>query len=152
MMMSQDIEATLSKAFVGRTCNVIRREFDWVLFFEAHRALVLTTPWRIVANGQIAYTDADDGQRFGHPAPIDGAARANHLISGLAVSQVHVHPEFADLTLLFAEGVAIEVFNHSSGYEAWQAEFSDGDGERTIIGLGGGGFAVSSGPNQIVDP
>ena len=72
--MAQNIEEILSKAFGGHRCSVIRREFDWVFFFDDYRALVLTAPWRVVLDDKIAFADADHDQKFGHPEPIDGAA------------------------------------------------------------------------------
>ncbi|MCY1640675.1 hypothetical protein [Methylorubrum sp. SL192] len=136
--------AAMYEAFSGLTCQVIRREFDWLLYFDEARAVVLTAPWRIVSEGRIAFADQDDGQKFGHPEPIAGEAKANGLIGGRVVTAITVEPISSDLTITFKGGVTLELFNGSAGYEAWQADFPSKYGNQVAIGLGGGGVSMVS--------
>lgn len=140
--MTHDVEAALAQAFRGRICHVVRREFDWLLAFDERRALVLTAPWRILAEARIAFADTDHGQRFGLAEPIDGETRANELIGRRPVTSVEIRPPASDLILGFEGDVTAELFNGSSGYEAWQADFPEEGRARTVIGLGGGGTAT----------
>jgi hypothetical protein len=107
-------------------------------------------PWRIIADGRIAFADTDDGQKFGLPEPVKGAHLANSLLAKLQVQAVTVDRVTADIRMDFETGTRIEVLNNSSGYEAWQAEFVSGDQLISLVGMGGGdiGFSISEGPTR----
>lgn len=64
--------AHLAERVIGRRCTIIRRENDWVFDTGGAVTLFVETPWRIVANGRIGFTSADDGHQFGRTSPIDG--------------------------------------------------------------------------------
>ncbi len=70
----------LETALVGRQCKIARRETDWVVNLTGGGSIALSIPWRIVADGGIAFANEDDGQMFGLPAPVDGEAKANSFI------------------------------------------------------------------------
>jgi hypothetical protein len=120
----------------GRTVSDIH--FDgptWGWGFGEDVHLNLETPWRIMAAGQIAFGDRDHEQSFGMSAPVDGEIRAMQLVVGRTVKNATVASESADLTVDFGDGIRLEVFNSSAGYEGWRM---DGPNEKWIGGLGGG--------------
>jgi hypothetical protein len=144
--MSDDPFSTFARALHGRTCAVEKRDYDWALDFGNQSSIAVSVPWRIVSGGGIAFADSDDGQQFGLPEPIFGAARANTILTGRRVTGVELDPLTADLHVCFDGETRIDVFNHSSGYEGWQASFPSDSGRTEIIGLGGGGLAIFNQP------
>lgn len=142
--MEEDWLIELRTAIVGRFGSVEKREADWAFNFNDGGAVSLGVPWRIIANGRIAFADEDDGQKFGLPKPIDGEAEANRLLNHRAVIDVSVDPETADLALYFAGGLRLDAFNNSAGYEGWQIILPPERGGLWIIALGGGDVSVLS--------
>ena len=136
--MNVDLLLQLEKQLVGRQCEIVRREADWAANLVGGGSISLPVPWRIVANGRIAFANKDDGQQFGLPAPVDGEVEANRLIRGRSISKVLVAPDTADLTLNFGNGLRLDAFNNSAGYEGWQIALPKENGDMLIIALGGG--------------
>lgn len=114
----------------------------WRANFGDQFTMAFRVPWRIVANGRIALGDEDDGQWFGLPAPLDGEERAASVLGQRVVQDVHVDEETGDLRIIFDGNTRIDVFNHSFGYEGWDAYYTF-EGERWgVIAMGGGEIAV----------
>lgn len=134
----QDLVEELRVALLGRRCSVRRREHDWSFEFGAGRSLATSSPWRLVGPERVLVTDADEGQQFGLPQPVNAAQSANEVLADVAVEAVGVAPVTADLTITFAGGVRLEVWAGSSGYEFWQAVFPGPAGERSLVAMGGG--------------
>ena len=128
---------------LGQPCTTVtRHEYSWTFEFGVAGVLTAECPWRIIAAGRIALTDTDDRQQFGLPAPIDAETEARTLLVGRQISSVVVADTTADLEIRFDDGTSLELFNCSSGYEGWQAVVRDGEGNISIIALGGGGIAI----------
>jgi hypothetical protein len=146
MQMSKansDLANTALKRWVGQTCDeIVRREHDWSFRFNSVGWLGVGSPWRIIAAGRIAHADEDDGQKFGLPEPVNGAERAMGLLSGKAIVSVDVAPISGDLRVHFFGGTLLEVFNNSSGYEAWHAVAKDGAKRTEVVAQGGGTIAM----------
>ncbi len=122
----------------GLACDAITHDaeaWEWVFGFGTGVSLRVAAPWRIVANGAIALGHEDDGQRFGLPRPVDGAARALDLLRSRLVTVFDVADVTADARVEFGDGILLDVFNSSSGYEGWT--LSDGTG-RLLVAQGGG--------------
>jgi len=60
--------------------SLTRREFDWVLVFDRNVQLVIACLWRLVEEGRIRVTSADDRHQFGLSAPVDAAAQVNRRL------------------------------------------------------------------------
>lgn len=134
------------KKWVGETCEeIMHRENDWTFRFNAAGWLSVECPWRIIVAGRIAHADEDDGQRFGLPKPVNGVERAMGLLSGKRIVSVDVSPDSGDLRVRFADTTVLEVFNNSSGYEAWHAVAADGMKCTEVVVLGGGAIATLNG-------
>lgn len=140
--MNGDWLPRLEKYLVGRQCEVGRRETDWVVSLVGGGSIALPVPWRIVADGRIAFANEDDGQIFGLPAPVDGEAKANALIASRSIAGVSVDCETADLTVHFGKALRLEAFNNSSGYEGWQVSLPPEHGGMSVVALGGGDVAI----------
>lgn len=140
--MDRDYLAEFEGALVGCHLSIQRREHDWLASLGGRNEIRVSTPWRIVANGRIAFADQDDGQKFGLPAPLDGEAEANTLVQGKAIIEAVVDRQTADLTLHLIDGTRVDVFNHSSGYEGWEATVATPSGGILVIALGGGGVSI----------
>lgn len=134
----------LREALLGLECRVERHDPDWFLRFAPDIWFVVSCPWRIVAGGGIAFANADHGQLFGLPQPVDGEVRSNKLLGSARVVDASISAETADVLIQLDSGLRIEVFNNSIGYEGWSVSYSDpnGAGKVRLIGLGGGDIAI----------
>lgn len=140
--MERDYVGEFEQAFVGRACSMEREPPFWRANFGDQFTMAFRVPWRIVANGRIAFGDEDDGQWFGLPAPLDGLERSASLLRMHVVQSVRLDRETGDLRIFFTGNTRIDVFNYSSGYEGWDAYYA-AKGERLgIIAMGGGEIAV----------
>lgn len=134
--------AQLQTHLVGRQCVIHRRESDWAVSVVGGGCIALPVPWRIVANGRIAFADEDDAQQFGLATPIDGVKRANSLIGSRSITGISVDNETADLTIRFSDGVRLDAFNNSSGYEGWCISVPFHDTCMSVGALGGGAVSI----------
>lgn len=118
--------------------NVERFEFEWRFEFGARRVLQVRCPWRLLSDGRIAFTDSDDGQQFGLPAPKDGEAEVRKIIGDSVIQKIALREVTGDLSIYFGERAILEVLNMSCGYESWEI----GANDVRVIGLGGGDLAI----------
>jgi hypothetical protein len=127
----------------GLTCEDIRHEPDidrWVFRFGSNVSFNVSSPWRVLGGGRIMVGGADDGQWFGLPRPVEADDRAMELLRGRPVREFSVDPVSADVSVDFGDGLLLQVFNSSSGYEGW--ELVDESSSRQLVGRGGGGLAI----------
>ena len=118
-----------------RVSNVVADAHIWTIRFSEGTTLTIECPWRIVANGGIAFGRNDHNQKFGLPEPVNGMALVESLLCSSDISTACADDETGDLTIVCSDGVRLELFNDSSGYEGWQMNCSDGS---VVIGMGGG--------------
>ena len=98
------------------------KEFGrWTLKFASGGTLLVQCPWRVLDNGAICISSADDKQQYGLAAPIDAAGEVSRLLRGEAVAIVHVEQTTGDIRLTFVSGKELHVLPISSGYEAWES-------------------------------
>jgi len=139
----------LLKCLLGQRCNAVHRdEHSWRFVFGERNSLAAECLWRIISNGRLVLCNEDDGQKFGHPVPVDALAKARLLLVDNIVRNTTLADETADLRISFENGPTLELISTSSGYEAWQAVVDNGRGQTSIIGIGGGGIAVSNEKNS----
>jgi hypothetical protein len=152
--VTDDLLRDFEVALVGRGCQIERRAADWAFSFEDAGHLNTDSPWRLVVEERIAVADEDDGQMFGLGQPVDATGRANALLAAEQVATVQVDRVTADIRILFESGLRLDIFNISSGHEAWQAKFPRGDQTVTLVGMGGGRVAFfiaqTDAPPQIM--
>ncbi len=126
----------IDAAFIGLLCtNIIRfAVYSWKFELGGRTTLDVRCPWRILEKGRIALGNADDGQQFGLPSPVDAKQEAQRLLSH-KITGVTVRENTADLTLELENGTSLEVFNSSSGYEGWECSSKSG---LLLVAQGGG--------------
>ena len=108
-------------------------------FGDGDATLNLECPWRLIINGAIAFGGDDDGQQFGLQAPLDGVKETKKLLATSPVSLVEIREGCSDLNLTFQNGVRLEAFNGSSGYEGWTCS---GKGGAAVVAQGGGNLSI----------
>ena len=120
---NEDLNAVL----VGSVCTNVTRfgPESWRFEFGQDTTLDVRCPWRIVADGRIALGNADDGQQFGLPTPVDGTSEATRLLAQPVVT-VAIREDTSDIVIQLGNNVSLEVFNSSSGYEGWECASSNG--------------------------
>ncbi len=128
----------LENALSGQTCAVIRREFDWCFTFGQDCGVAVSSPWRLTRAEGVLWSDRDDRQMFGLPAPFDAEHETNRILLGARVELVEIAPGTSDLLIAFSNGVRLEVWNASCGYEAWLADYPGG----TTVAQGGGRLSL----------
>jgi hypothetical protein len=139
--MSEKAGDTMSELtwLVGHTFQTLtRREFDWVLVFDANVQIVIECLWRLVEDGRIRFTSEDDGQQFGLTSPVDAAAEVNRRLARASIEAVELRKGILDLELRFNTGHFFQVIPNSSGYEAWNLS----NGSSQLIAIGGGELAI----------
>ena len=125
-----------------RRCESVALDVSGSLFcFGDDATLQIGCAWRIVVAGRIALGSVDHAQRFGLPSPVDAAVEAPEILGQRRVQHIHVAEQFGDLTLDFGDGVRLEIWNGSSGYEGWTAV---GPAGRRIVAMGGGELIIWS--------
>jgi hypothetical protein len=138
----------LLNVWLGHECSVVERyENLWRFRFGQAGGLDAYCPWRIVTDGRIAFSDEDEGQQFGLPAPIDGQAKASELLSNRRVVDVRISDVSGDLTISLEGSTTIELFNNSSGYEAWLAHVNGEKSKQSVVAQGGGQIVVLNTPS-----
>ncbi|MGO4741077.1 hypothetical protein AB4099_31445 [Bosea sp. 2KB_26] len=140
--MDEEWLSRLEQRLIGRCGSIERREWDWALNLAGGGVISLPIPWRIVANGRIAFAGGDDGQQFGLPAPVDGEALVNGILDKKVIVGVAVDRETADLSIRFEDAVRLDAFNYSAGYEGWQVNLPAENGGLWVIALGGGDVEI----------
>ncbi len=106
---------------IGRSCSdLIRHEFSWQFVFGEDCCLIVQCPWRIIAGERIAVAHSDHEQKFGLPEPVDVPKAAISLLADHSITRVQSKTESDDLIIDFDQEIRLELFNDSSGYEAWQ--------------------------------
>jgi hypothetical protein len=126
-------------SWLGLECTkILRRENDWLFEFGRNHSIIAECPWRIIAERRIAHADEDNGQRFGLEKPIVGSERAAALVAGKKVCDFKIDELSGDLRIELVGETILELWNNSSGYEAWSAIVKDGAQENGIVAQGGG--------------
>ena len=110
----------------------------WVL-----RYIMLATEmlWRLIQEGQIVVTSDDHGQQFGHSEPIHAVEKLRTRTMGRTVEEVKISALTGDLIIELSEKTYLQLFQLSSGYEAWRLTTSSGV---DIFCRGGGIIALYS--------
>jgi hypothetical protein len=135
--------AIVKNALLGLPCTSVNKaEYSWHLSFgHGEATLNLECPWRLSSDGAIAYGYEDDGQQFGLSHPVDGVAKSTALLMNSLVASVEIDEISSDLSITFSNGVGLEIFNASSGYEGWNCSLTNGT---TVVAKGGGNLYVWS--------
>ena len=122
----------------GTVCTRVHEHYPGNSTFQfGPVALAVDCLWRVIADGKVALTSRDHGQRFGLPEPVDASAAALSLLQGRRVVEVRLAESSADLVLELDGGRRLEVLTDSSGFEPWNLHAPGVH----LVALGGGGVA-----------
>ncbi|MCG3121828.1 MAG: hypothetical protein GIKADHBN_00199 [Phycisphaerales bacterium] len=101
-----------------RFVSATKREHDWSFNFDRDVHFVIGCLWRLVQGETLRWTSEDDGHKYGLPAPVDATKETEALLTGAEVVSVSV-TSTDDVSVLFSNGVTLQVIPNSSGYENW---------------------------------
>ena len=111
----------------------------WQLRFTEGGWLTIEATWRLIADQRIVFGNRDDQHKFGLPEPIDGKSLVKQWIQDRPVQSTSVDSFTGDVRIEFGEGVRLDIFNSSGGYEGWQ---SGGRGGEMVVARGGGNIGT----------
>jgi hypothetical protein len=133
----------LEAMLLGQSCTSVEKANHlWQFRFGNEDAVLnLNCAWRLIANGAIELGYEDHQQQFGLPAPLDGVTETQRILSSSEVAIVEIREGCGDLSITFRNGVRLDAFNDSSGYEGWECSGRKGS---QVIAQGGGNLAVWS--------
>jgi hypothetical protein len=123
---------------MGQSLHSVTHDHEtgqWIFKFGDY-VLQIDAPWRLIARGVIDVGHGDDRQQFGLPEPVSAGARVSEIVQSRVVEEASASDITADLSIEFGEGIRLDVFNNSCGYEGWILNAPDG--RRALIGMGGG--------------
>ncbi|WP_426263115.1 hypothetical protein [Sphingomonas sp. PWP1-2] len=145
--MMDDWLPEIESALLGRRCEGVRRDPDWTINLAGGGSIALPLPRRIVADNRvadnrIAFARDDDGQWFGLPTPVDGEAKADSFVASRSITRIGINRQTLDLTIFFDNGVRLDAFSNSSGYEGWRIYLPPENGSLNVVALGGGEVAM----------
>jgi len=111
---------------IGKTCTRIDAISEGVFSFEfGDCGINVACAWRLVENGQVALADRDHGQPYGLGVPINTPVRGMQLLGARRVVAAVADDVIGDIRIEFERSLVFEVFNDSSGYEAWSMTTPD---------------------------
>lgn len=120
---------------VGRTLRSVEKlDSTWAFVFDSDVVLQTDADWRLVMGGRIRASSPDHGHVFGLPAPVDVVPELRACVAGRIVARASIVPETGDLMLTFEPPARLELFQLSTGYEAWGLSTPRG----RLICMGGG--------------
>jgi hypothetical protein len=129
---------------VERTLQSVRLDTmtaEWVFDFGDGYGLQVASPWRMLVHGAISLGPRDHLQQFGLSRAINVEVAVWDLVRDRIVREASAAVGSADLVIDFGDGIRLEVFNDSSGYEGWILNAPDG---RVLVAQGGGNLAESN--------
>jgi hypothetical protein len=112
---------------------------QWHFRFGEDCRLTVACPWRIVSDDRVAITGRDHLQQFGLQQHVDAIRAAMELLGDRKVVRAQVADETGDFHAKFEDGVALQTFTDSSGYESGSIQLPTGE---LIILMGGGEAAI----------
>ncbi len=111
---------------------------SWCFLFADKTIIVVSGFWRVLRERRIIVVSLDHGHQFGLPKPLDLVVELGNLLAGKFLTEISIDNDTADLTLVISDGIKIQIFIASAGYETYDFSYL---GKR-YIGLGSGELAI----------
>ncbi len=111
---------------------------SWCFLFKDRIYASSSGFWRLLVEDKIVYVSLDQGHQFGLPKPLDLVDEVIKLLTGKYLVAIDVDKNTADLTLTISDGIKIQIYIASSGYETYDFSYHD----KRYIGLGSGEIAI----------
>jgi hypothetical protein len=109
----------------------------WYFSFEKKLSIRLHCFWRLCSEDELLWTSNDHKQIYGRKNPIDLQEELSTLLKGQEVTKVDRITKTGDIKIDFENGLYLEAFTDSCGFESWEIKWHD----KTYIGLGKGDIA-----------
>jgi len=121
--MSSTAADLMHQKLAGKLCTAIARHHGfggaaWKLAFEHDAELILTCPWRIVLDDNLAYA-SNSSASLGPELSADDE-QPNRLLQNLRVKAVRVTPRTSDLYLSFEMGIELQTWSTSPQTQQWR--------------------------------
>lgn len=113
-------------------------ENAWHLSFEENLSIRLECFWRLFSENGIVWISNDHNQMFGREKPIDLQYELNHLLKNHRINNIERDIKSGDIKINFDNGLFIEAYTSSSGYESWEIWCKD----KTYTGMGQGEISI----------
>lgn len=81
--------------------------------------------WRLIAEGTVAFSSFDHGQRYGHAQDFDAKRSLSERLHGAQCRSMDVDEETSDLIVSLSSDMKLQVLNFTA-YEVWCIRFPDG--------------------------
>jgi len=107
-------------------------EHSWALKFS-DCSITAECLFRVIVDGRIAVTNNDDGQKYGLPAPVDVSHELNVLLGQSNIVLSKLSDNGRDLSLVFSNGVQLQLIAEFSGYEAWNVNYTVNGQPRIMV-------------------
>jgi hypothetical protein len=121
--MSSTAADLMHERLAGRLCTTITKQDGfasaaWTLGFEHDAELILTCPWRIVLDDNLAF--ASNASSSLAPEPSADDEQPSRLLQNLRVKAVRVTPRTSDLYLTFEMGIELQTWSTSPQTQQWK--------------------------------
>jgi hypothetical protein len=127
------------------SCNVLFQSVSydngaeaWSFVFADNISFNISAFWRLLKNKEIWVVSIDQGHKFGHEIPLNILEEVEKLLTGKQLTSIDIKEGTGDLVLELTDGIQIQVFISSTGYESYAFNF----GNERYIGMGAGQVAI----------
>lgn len=106
----------------------------WYFNFDEGLSIRLECFWRLFSEEGIVWTSNDHNQKYGRKTPIDLHKEINAVLKDQELNRVDRFEKSGDLKIDFKNGLYVEAYTDSSGYESWEINWK----EKIYVGMGKG--------------
>ena len=134
--MKDDLIFKPNSLFESVTHN--KEDESWYFVFSDKIGFYVQAFWRLLIKNNIALVSTDHGHQFGLPKPKDLIKDLNLFLAKKCLFEIIVKKNTSDLVLNFSDGITLEIYISSTGYESYNFSIDD----KIYLGLGSGEFAL----------
>ena len=131
-------ELAFTTNFLFENVTFDKEAESWRFYFSDSVYFSAYGFWRLLTNNKITWVSFDNEQQFGLPKPIDMVEELNQVLTGKRLTKIEVLENTFDLTLTLTDGLKIDIYIASSGYESYDFSINN----KRYIGLGSGDIAI----------
>jgi hypothetical protein len=110
----------------------------WSFFFADNISFSISAFWRLLKNNEIWLVSLDQGHTFGLETPLSIVEEVEKLLVGQYLTRIDIKEGTGDLVLKLTDGMQIQAFISSTGYETYNFNY----GNKRYIGMGAGEIAL----------
>jgi hypothetical protein len=110
----------------------------WSFFFADNISFNISAFWRLIKNKEIWLVSLDHGHKFGLDTPLNIVEEVEKLLAGKHLTRIDIKEGTGDLVLELTDGMQIQAFISSTGYETYDFDY----GNERHIAMGAGQIAI----------